>query len=231
MVAGAHFPQTALVYLGEALLQKRYAFANQAAVDLDLALTRATCTDSADHSGPGGTSGSGDPFQVGPHATQPRGGIFELGQFHLQAGLMGLGPSGKYVQYQLTAIQDFALNDLLQVANLGRRQIVVEDDQRSLIGVGALADLLGLAGAHIEGRIDLVAALDDVIHHLGAGGLGQSLQLPQRIAQVDPRLGQDDADQHSLFRPHRQVCSNQFSQYLKPQEDKVLQPKYRNPDA
>ena len=37
------------------------------------------------------------PRKVRPHAFQARHGVFQLGQFHGQAGLMRLGPAGKDV--------------------------------------------------------------------------------------------------------------------------------------
>ena len=66
------------------------------------------------------------------------------------------------------------MNDLLQVANLRRRQVVVEDDHVGLVGLGPLGDLLGLARTDVETRMDFAPLGHDFIDHLRPSRAGQA---------------------------------------------------------
>jgi hypothetical protein len=52
-----------------------------------------------------------------------------LGQLDLQLGFVGAGVAGEDVEDQLAAVDDDPLRFLLQVPPLGRREVVVEDDE------------------------------------------------------------------------------------------------------
>jgi len=91
LVASLHLPDLPAINLGDLALELSDAPADDAAVDLDLALAGAARADAADHPRAGPAGSARDPFQVRPHAPQPRGRVFELGQLHLQTGLVGAG--------------------------------------------------------------------------------------------------------------------------------------------
>ena len=93
---------------------------DQPAVDLDLLFAGPSAADAR------GASAAGLPLQVGPHAPQPRRGVLQLGDLDLQLGLPGLGPAGEDVQDQLAAVEHPRLDALLEVADLRRREVVVE---------------------------------------------------------------------------------------------------------
>ena len=52
--------------------------------------------------------------------------VFELRQFDLQPRLRRAGAAGEDVEDQLAAVEHLDAERLLQVAGLGRRQVVVE---------------------------------------------------------------------------------------------------------
>ena len=62
-----------------------------------------------------------------------------------------------------------------------------------------VAQLLGLARADVGRRVGLVAALDQALEHLGAGGLGQRGQLGQAGVGVGGAAVGPDADQHDAL--------------------------------
>src|SRR5438270_4323197 len=58
--------------------------------------------------------------------------VFELCKFDLQLAFAGTGVAGKDVEDQLGAIDDAGLHDLLDVALLRRREVVVKEDKVGL---------------------------------------------------------------------------------------------------
>ena len=99
-------------------------------------------------------------------AGEARQHVLELRQFHLQLALAGAGVAGKDVENQLRAVEHAAGQGGLKVAQLGGREIVVEEDQIGLGGGGDAGDLLHFAGADERGRIGPGAALHQLGGHL-----------------------------------------------------------------
>ncbi len=79
--------------------------------------------------------------------------MLELGQFDLQLALMAPGTQGEYVQDQAAAIDHGAGEDLLQVALLARRKLVVEKHDICLMQAHGIADLGDFALAGKQCRI------------------------------------------------------------------------------
>ena len=124
----------------------------------------------------------------------------QLGRLDLQATLPGAGVLGEDVQDQLGPVDDLDLELALQVALLARAQVLVADDQVVAQFLPAVADLLDLAFAHEQRRLDLVAALDFGGDHLGAGGEGELLELPHLLVQRGcGGSGQEHAQQVGPF--------------------------------
>ena len=69
-------------------------------------------------------------------AAQPRQHVLQLRQLHLQLAFAGAGVAGKDVQNQLRPVQHAAGQRSLQVAQLRRRKVVVEEHQVGLGGGG-----------------------------------------------------------------------------------------------
>ena len=129
------------------------------------------------------------PRQVGPHLLQPRQRVFQLGQLDLQPGLRRAGPGGEDVEDQLAAVEDLDAGRLFQVADLGRGEVVVEDDD---VGVGGLDAALATprpcpCRCRWPGLMSCRFWVSSPTT-VGAGGVGQAAQLVQRVAgpRADP---------------------------------------------
>ena len=83
---------------------------------------------------------------------------------------------GEDVEDQLAAVEDLDLELLLEVAHLGGRQVVVEDDHVGVGGLDELLELLDLALADVGREIDVLALLEHAADHDQAGRLGQAAE-------------------------------------------------------
>src|SRR5581483_4681174 len=77
-------------------------------------------------------------------------------------------------------VDDVDLEQLLQVALLRRRQLLVEDHDVDVEHLDELPQLLGLALADERGGVGRLPPLDGQLDRVGAGGVGQQGQLRQR---------------------------------------------------
>ena len=111
---------------------------HQAAVFLKLGLTWPTHAYACLH-----------PAEMGPHPFQAWQGIFQLRQFHLEAGFSGTRPGGKNIQNQFTAIEYFALGGFLQGFDLTGGEVVVEQDNISIARFDQFTQLSHLAGSDV----------------------------------------------------------------------------------
>ncbi len=123
----------------------------------------------------GADTASADGVEVAPHAYQARVGVLQLGQFDLEAGLMGLSPRSEDVQNEFTAVEDFQVNNLFQLSNLGRGKVVIENNCFGFILLGALGNHLGCPGADVAGGVNPPAFLSKMAHHAAAGCFSQPL--------------------------------------------------------
>ncbi len=127
--------------------------------------------------------------------------MLKLGQFDLELAFARAGALREDIQDERGAVEDFALEDLFQVAALGRRQFVVENHGIDILLAAGVGEFIRLAAADEGGRDGhfelLRAAADDV----AAGGRGQFAQLSQGILEV-PRgaVLEFDADEEDPFR-------------------------------
>ena len=136
------------------------------AVAFQLALTRTSGSDAATQTG-----------QAGSQAAQPGQPVLELCQLDLQAALTGLRTLGKNIQNQGGAVDDGGVYHLLDILQLGRRQLVVKNHQIDILSADKIRHLLQAPSAHQGSRVRLFLLLDDPPHHLCAGRLRQLLQL------------------------------------------------------
>ena len=112
------------------------------AVDLELGLARTAGADAA-----------GLLAELDAATTQARQPVAQLRQLDLHHPLLARGVLGEDVEDQRHAVDDVAPEQLLQVALLSGRQLVVEDHDVDVEGVGQAAQLVGLAGADVGGGI------------------------------------------------------------------------------
>ena len=109
---------------GQLGLQLVHAPHKAPSVYLQLGLARATGTDPARLLRQFNTSP--------PQARQP---VAELRELDLDPALLSAGVLGKYVQDHSRAVDRGATEDLLQVARLGGRELVVENDRVGVHGL------------------------------------------------------------------------------------------------
>ena len=140
------------------LLQMQQPALNPAAVGFELRLARAACADAAAQLR----------HRCAP-SRQPRQHVFQLRQLHLQLAFARACMTGKNIQDQLRAIHHPAGQRVFQVAQLGRGQVVIEENYISVGGSGNACQLLHLAAANQRRRIGLRSALDNLRRNLGPG--------------------------------------------------------------
>ena len=155
------------------LLQRMDASADMPAVAFQLALARAAGSDAAAQS-----------RQAGAESAQARQPVFELCQLHLQASGAGFGALGKDVQNQGGAVDDRNIHHLFNVLLLGRRQLVIEDDQFRLAAAHKIRQLLQAPSTHQGSWVGAVLALDHPAQHLGPCRFCQLLQLIDRALYI-----------------------------------------------
>src|SRR5439155_22629270 len=125
---------------GEVALEARDALADEPPVGLELRLTGSPRADPARL-----------PFEMLPHAGEPRQRILELRELDLEPRLARARAPREDVEDELGAVHDLDAERLLEIADLRGRQVVVEDRHVRVELVHALAHLLELALAD-EGR-------------------------------------------------------------------------------
>ena len=131
----------------EVAAERADAVADAASIGFELGFARASCADAAAKA-----------RQRSARADQPRHEGIELCELDLQFPFASAGAPRKNVQDQLRSVDHFPIELRFEVAKLGRRQLVVEDDD-----VGAR-----LCASRRE-RIDLATS-----EKRGGSGLGRS---------------------------------------------------------
>src|SRR4051812_15148305 len=164
-------------------------FAELAAVALELGLTRAAQTDAADAL----------PGEVGPESGQPRQAVFELRQLDLEAPLVSRRAAGEDVEDERRAVDDFDVERALEVALLGRGEIVVNHDHVVADVVAPRLDLLELPLADVGAGQGMGELLRYRADDLDVDGFGQPRQLFQRIGGSPGLILTLDGDQEGMF--------------------------------
>ena len=91
------------------------------------------------------------PRQVAPEPRQARQQMLELRQLDLQLAFARAGALGEDVENQRRAVQDFAVENLFEVAALRGRQFVVENDGVHVLAPAKFGEFLRLALADERG--------------------------------------------------------------------------------
>ncbi len=121
------------------------------------------------------------PRQVGPQLGQARQLVLELGQLDLEAALVGLGVEREDVEDQPAAIDDLDVEQALERPLLGRRQLVVRDQEVEPGLALGRDELLRLALADVPVRIDVAAVLPLGADHVGTRRRREIGELGKRI--------------------------------------------------
>ena len=162
---------------------------NLPAVGLQLRLTRAARSDPA-----------AQPRQrrAGPH--EPGQEIFQLRQLNLELTLTGARTAGKDVENELCAVDDFPVQRPLQIPELRRTQLVVDDDHIHFRFVTGPRQQLNLALAQEERRIRPLSILQHAQDDRGARCGREAGQLVKRRLNIQPAVWTaSQADNRSTF--------------------------------
>ena len=120
-------------------------------------------------------------LKVGPEAGQARQLVLELRELDLEAALVGLRMEREDVEDQAAPVDHLDLEELLERALLGGRQLVVGDqDVEPGLALGR-DEILRLALADIPVGVDVAAVLPFGADHVGTGRGGQAGELGERI--------------------------------------------------
>lgn len=95
--------------------------------------------------------------------------MLELSQFDLQLAFPGAGALGEDVQDEGGAIEDLAIEDLLEVAALRRGKFVIENDSIDVGSTAKIGKLVGFAFTYEGGRAWSGHFLQAVTDDLTAG--------------------------------------------------------------
>ncbi len=187
----------ALLHVGDLLAELRHLLPDPAPVGLDLGLTGTAGGHAA--AGGAGAATTHLPGERLAPAAQSRQHVLHLRERDLRLALAGLGVLGEDVQDQGRPVDDLDLDHVLQVDQLARGELTVADHGVGAAGGDDVAQVLGLAGTDVGGRVGLVTALDHAVQHLGAGRLGQGGELGHRVLRLlQGAVGPDPDEHHAL---------------------------------
>ena len=130
--------------------------------------------------------------------------MLQLRQFDLQFAFARARALRKNVQNQRRAVQDFAVENLFQVAALGGRQFIVKNDRvHALFVLQNCENSSALPLPMNVAAIQRFHFLDAFADHFRAGGLGQFGQFRQRLADVRRALCDlsSTPDEKNFFQP------------------------------
>ena len=209
--AAAALQRPRALHLAQLGLELVHASHQAPAVDLELRLAR-----------PPGPDATRLLAQRGAAAAQARQPVAQQRQLHLRLALGAARVLGEDVEDHRGAVDGRAAEQLLEVAVLRRRQVVVEHDGVGVEAPAQRGDLLGLAATD-EGRgVGRVAPLHDAADDIGTGAVHQLRQLVELLA--DHLLGQpgkDDAHQDDPLpegalneRPGQQVAQESIPGWM-----------------
>ena len=157
-------------------------------VDLELGLARASCSDTAGL------------LAEGPaRAPQARKAVAQLCQLDLGPAGQAAGVLGEDVEDHGGAVERGTLQDRLEVALLRRGEFVVEHDGVGVVVLGDVADLGGLAAAHVGGDVGGIPTLKHPGHRIGTSRVNQAGQFVHRgvdlllVVAAERHAGQHDA--------------------------------------
>ena len=110
--------------------------------------------------------------------------MLELRQFDLELAFPRARPLGKNIEDERRAVEDLAIEHLLEVAALGRGEFVVKDDRIDIRLAAMKGELIRLALADVSAGAGRGHFLDAVANDVAASGRGQLGELLQRTVCV-----------------------------------------------
>ena len=180
------------------VLQRFHAHANAPAIRFELGFAGTPRADAA-----------AEPRQRLARSDEARQKVLQLGELDLQLAFSRAGAPREDVQDQLRAIDHLAIEPLVELAQLRRRQLVVEDHQ---VGVGfgrGLRQHIDLAAAKECRGIGLGPVLQHAQDDARARGVGKTTQLFEGMFRVhSPGTAGDETDECCPFDEHWTPCTH-----------------------
>ena len=128
--------------------------------------------------------------------------MLQLRQLDLELAFARPGALGEDVENQRRAVENFAVEDLFEVAALRGRKILVKNHGVHVLPPADIREFTGLALADERGGIERYHFLPTVTDDFAARGRGQFAEFSQRIARVRKVARFEfDADEENPFRP------------------------------
>ena len=139
-----------------------------------------------------------------PGSGQTRQQVLELGELDLPLAFPRARPAGEDVEDQLRAIDHLPLESILELAELPRRQLVIDDHHVHITLGAGRGEARHFAGADERPRVGLGALLQHAQHDRRTGGFGETRQFLHRLLRVDPANGAtDEAHQRGALGTRR----------------------------
>ena len=157
-------------------------------------------------------------------ADEARQQVFQLRELDLQLAFARSRAPREDVEDQLRAIDHLAIEPLVELAQLRRRQLVVEDDEVGVGFRGRARQHLDLAAAEECRGVRLRAILQHAQDDACARGFGKATEFFEGMFRVDStRAAGDQTDERCPFDEHWTPCthchfdsSTAFSAYNRP---------------
>jgi hypothetical protein len=197
--------------LAKARLEASEAFAQSAAIDLELSLAGTASADAT-----AASAAAADSRKMRPLASESRLQITELRDLDLEFAFEGVRALREDIENQLAPIDDANLELAFEIARLRGGQRVVENSERRALCLRELADLRGLALADEGARVGGFEALANDTGDFGAGALSECFELVEGFVGADSLLGTEfDSDQDGALMMFvgnvvrfRQICTS-----------------------
>src|SRR5216683_652647 len=202
--------RTLFAYAFNIFLDFRNSVANPAAICFQFFFARPANSDAAaTTTRAAGSSGSFAALagQRSALSSEPRKHIVQLRQLDLQLAFAAARMPRENIQDQLSAIDDAARRVFFDIALLHRRKVAIENNQRSVFGIGFSQNFIELAAADERSRIGFVAQLEEASGDGCTCAARQLNQLGERLAfrrargnsMHARRTFPGDADEKSTF--------------------------------
>ncbi len=99
--------------------------------------------------------------------------MLQLRQLNLEFAFPRAGALGKDIKNQRRAIQDLAVEELLEVSALGGSEFIIKNDRVHIRHPAALREIVGFASSNERGGTRRSQFLNAVPHNLPTGSLGK----------------------------------------------------------
>ena len=152
--------------------------------------------------GPSRADAAAQPGERDARADEPREQVLELRELDLPLSFLGSRAPGEDVENELRPVEHLPLDERLDIAELRRRELVVEDHHVDVCFVAGERDQIELALSDEGRRVGPRPLLRHTQGDIGAGGVGEAGQFLERLFGNMTALGPGDkAHERSALTP------------------------------